>query len=96
MDVIQEVELTSEEEGHGRGHLAVGSTRPASLEILDHVKINVAPDTPISKLKGILTCSSSFSKDQLKKSEELMVQAFVEFYHKLRLLKSYWYISTGI
>lgn len=68
--------------------------RPASLEILDHVKINVTPETPVSTLKGILMMSSnsdlSFSKRELRKAEEQMTRAFIEFNRKLLLLKSYW------
>lgn len=67
--------------------------RPASLDILNHVKINVTPETPVSTLKGILMSSNSdfsFSRKELRKAEQQMTQAFIEFYQKLRLLKSYW------
>lgn len=69
--------------------------RPDPFEILDHVKINITCETLMSTLRGILmssTANLSFSKEELRKSEELMKKAFVEFYQKLRLLKSYWYI----
>lgn len=68
--------------------------RPPSLQVLDHVKINIEPETPISTLKTLLLflkSNNSFNKKELKKAEELMSEAFVEFYQKLRLLKSYWY-----
>ncbi|RVW22933.1 hypothetical protein CK203_101601 [Vitis vinifera] len=45
------------------------------------------PETPISTSKGILstsTSNSSFSKEELRKAEELMTKAFVEFHKKLR------------
>lgn len=66
--------------------------KPASLEVLDHVKINVEPETPVSTLKGVIMSKAErpFTKNELKKAEDLMTIAFVEFYHKLRLLKSYW------
>lgn len=67
--------------------------RPAPLEILNHVKINVGAETPISTVKGIVGTSSleiSFSKAELRKAEEKMTQAFITFHHKLRLLKGYW------
>lgn len=67
--------------------------KPASLDILNHVKINIERETPISTLKGILTTSTSdlsFSKEELRKAEELITKAFVEFHKKLRVLKSYW------
>ena len=108
MDAIQEVEMISEgqmeaeeergnepnESNHRKENRAVKGFRPASLEVLDNVKINIEPETPISTLRGILMSSTSnlsFSKEELRKSEELMTKAFIEFYQKLRLLKSYWY-----
>ena len=96
MDVIHEVEMSSGEgERPEKGNRGIAGFRPASLEILDHVKINVSAETPKSTLRGILTHSSSsdlsFSKEELRRSEELMTKAFVEFYQKLKLLKSYWY-----
>ncbi|PON96358.1 SPX domain containing protein [Trema orientale] len=111
MDAIQEVEMSSEglmepeEEGignepkesnHTEENKGVEGFRPASLEVLDNVKINVAPETPISTLRGILMSSTSdlsFSKEELRKSEELMTQALIEFYQKLRLLKSYCFMN---
>ncbi|GMY13725.1 phosphate transporter PHO1 homolog 9 isoform X1 [Fagus crenata] len=113
MDVIQEVEMSSE--GHlgdekqedneekacdhskANGHeVEIKGFRPASIEILDHVKINVTPGTPLSTLKGILMSSNSdfsFSRKELRKAEEQMTQAFIEFYQKLRLLKSYGFLN---
>ena len=67
--------------------------RPAPLDVLDHVKVNVEPETPISTLKGVIRSSKSdlsFSRQELRKAEEKITKAFVEFYRKLRLLKSYW------
>ncbi|GMN42204.1 hypothetical protein TIFTF001_011410, partial [Ficus carica] len=109
MDTIQEVEISREieiqkegrgnearENSHKNDNKGVEGSRPPSLEILDHVKININPESPISTLRGILMSSSadlSFSKEELRKSQELMTQAFVEFYHRLRLLKSYCYMN---
>ncbi|KAK0584116.1 hypothetical protein LWI29_007805 [Acer saccharum] len=104
MGTIEEVEMSSE------GHLKEESTRgneneteetlksfkPASLDVLDHVKIKIEPETPVSTLRGVLSGSISgitFSKFELKKAEELMTQAFVVFYQKLRLLKSYCFLN---
>eukprot|EP00258_Populus_trichocarpa_P033000 XP_024449019.1 phosphate transporter PHO1 homolog 9-like [Populus trichocarpa] len=70
--------------------------RPASLEVLDHVKINVEPETPVSTVKNVISSSKSdlsYSKEELRKAEELMTHAFVEFYGKLRLLKSYCFLN---
>lgn len=96
MDVIHEVEMSNGrhlENGSGNYEDSVDGFKPASLEILDHVKINMnTPETPISTIKGLLSNSQSnqsFSKKELKKAEEQISIALKEFYHKLRLLKSY-------
>lgn len=98
MDAIQEVEMSSE--GYGgeeqrakRNKKDSDSYRPASLEVLDHIKINVEPDTPVSTLRNMIGNSRSdlsFSKDELSSAEEKLRKAFTEFYQELRLLKSYW------
>ncbi|KAK2655611.1 hypothetical protein Ddye_008663 [Dipteronia dyeriana] len=87
-------ESTRGNENGGNGTLK--SFRPASLDVLDHVKIKIEPETPVSTLRGVLSGSISditFSKSKLKKAEELMTQAFVVFYQKLRLLKSYCFLN---
>ncbi|XXG70565.1 hypothetical protein AAC387_Pa07g0012 [Persea americana] len=111
MDVIQEVEMSSEiteesvihvDEPHyhksapqKKPHKK--SSKPAPLEVLDHVKINFALETPRSTIKGMLMDSKckdlSFSKEELRKAEEQLKLAFVEFYQKLRLLKSYSFLN---
>nr|POE68387.1 phosphate transporter pho1 like 9 [Quercus suber] len=51
---------------------------------------------PVSTLKGILMSSNSdfsFSKKELRKVEQQMTEAFIEFYQKLRLLKSYCFLN---
>lgn len=99
MSTIQESEISSEgysEEGSRRGDeigsaIDSGAFKPASLEVLDHVKINI--NTPVSTLKGVLLSSKaekSFTKGELKRTERLLAKAFVEFYRKLHHLKSYW------
>ncbi|KAK6913291.1 EXS, C-terminal [Dillenia turbinata] len=72
--------------------------RTAPLEVLDHVKINVTCETPMSTLKSILMTlnlksDNSFSKNELKKVEEQMKQAFIIFYQKLGLLRSYCFLN---
>ncbi|KAF7136602.1 hypothetical protein RHSIM_Rhsim08G0071200 [Rhododendron simsii] len=107
MDVIQEVEMSDEgnvedevrpvNEPQSSTHKReIVGPRPSSLEVLNHVKINVTPETPVSTLKCILMRSQSdlsFSKEELRKAEERMRRAFVEFYQKLRLLKSYCFLN---
>ena len=96
MEAIQEVEMTGEEileeESTSKEKKNLMRFRPAPIEILDNEKINIQPATPISTLKNVIRTSKAnvkFSKDELKKAEEQMKKAFVEFYKKLRLLKSY-------
>ncbi|KAK4488451.1 hypothetical protein RD792_004215 [Penstemon davidsonii] len=91
MDSIQEVEMSTEETS-----APMKGFRPAPLEVLDHVKINVDPDTPVSTLRNVIMSSKSdlsFSKDELRNAEEKLTQAFVEFYQQLRLLKSYSFLN---
>ncbi|CAL2250205.1 unnamed protein product [Prunus armeniaca] len=112
MDVIPEVEMsnegemedeergskeskTSDQKGNG-STVDIKRFKPPSLEILDHVKINVTPESPVSTVKGILKSSKpdlSFSKKELRKAEEQMTEAFNEFYQKLRLIKSYCFLN---
>ncbi|KAG6715826.1 hypothetical protein I3842_04G015600 [Carya illinoinensis] len=82
----------------GKGQkVSIQGSRPTSLEILDHVQINVTPKTPVSTLKGILMISTNsatpFGKKELRKAEERMTQAFTEFYRKLQILKSYSFLN---
>uniref|UniRef100_A0A5B6Z511 Putative EXS family protein isoform 1 n=1 Tax=Davidia involucrata TaxID=16924 RepID=A0A5B6Z511_DAVIN len=105
MDAIQEVEMCSEgnledESSHhkksNKDKPNIVGFRPASLEVLDHVKINVTAETPVSTLKNVLNNSKSdlsFSKEEMRKAEERMRQAFIVFYHKLPLLKSYCFLN---
>lgn len=71
--------------------------RPPPLEVLDRVKMNNPIETPRSTIKGFLKFPKNsdlrFSRDNLKKVEEQLKQAFSVFYQKLRLLKSFRYIS---
>ncbi|KAK4481586.1 hypothetical protein RD792_012488 [Penstemon davidsonii] len=71
--------------------------RPAPLEILKNVRFNTTLETPRSTIKGVLNIPNQkdlkFSKDNLKKAEEKLKTAFVEFYYKLRLLKSYSFLN---
>ncbi|GER43769.1 EXS (ERD1/XPR1/SYG1) family protein [Striga asiatica] len=69
----------------------------APVEILEHVKFNTSKETPRSTIKGFLNLPNQtelkFRKDNLRKAEEQLKKAFVEFYHKLRLLKSYSFLN---
>ncbi|KAM7267352.1 hypothetical protein ACFE04_009518 [Oxalis oulophora] len=70
--------------------------RPAPIDVLNHVKMNMYPHTPILTIKAILPSSNhalSFSKVELKKAEQRIIHAFVEFHHKLRMLKRYSFLN---
>lgn len=99
MDVIEEVETGSEGSSGDEQIRAekdkkdIKGFKLAPVEVLDHVKINVDPDTPVSTLRNVIMSSKSdlsFSNEELRKAEDKLGRAFVEFYQKLRLLKSYW------
>ncbi|KAL3346728.1 hypothetical protein AABB24_025264 [Solanum stoloniferum] len=105
MEVIQEVEMTSEEIVEDESTSGKRDTakmnpmgfRTAPVEILDNVKINIEPATPISTLKNVIKSSKSdisFSRQELRKAEEQIRMAFVEFYQKLRLLKNYSFLNV--
>lgn len=68
-------------------------SRPASLDVLDRVTISNTLETPRSTIKGILNVNKNndivFGRENLQKVELQLQRAFIEFYQKLRLLKSY-------
>ncbi|KAJ9709368.1 hypothetical protein PVL29_001035 [Vitis rotundifolia] len=74
------------------------STRPAPLQVLRSVKMNNTLETPRSTIKGCLNVPQSremnFTRENLEKVQNQLKRAFVEFYHKLRLLKSYSFMNT--
>ena len=73
-------------------------TRLAPLEILSHVKMNNTQETPRSTIKGLLKhplhTELNFTGENLRKVEDQLKRAFVEFYQKLRLLKNYRYYKV--
>ncbi|KAH1064232.1 hypothetical protein J1N35_029219 [Gossypium stocksii] len=76
----------------------IKGVKPAPLEVLDRVKMNNTLETPRSTIKGVLQvpkqAEMSFSRENLRKVEDQLKRAFVEFYQKLRLLKSYSFLNT--
>ncbi|KFK43650.1 hypothetical protein AALP_AA1G154600 [Arabis alpina] len=72
--------------------------RPAPIDVLDRVSINNTQETPGSTIKGVLNQSNhselKFSRQNLRKVEERLRRAFIEFYQKLRLLKSYSFLNV--
>nr|BAJ34278.1 unnamed protein product [Eutrema halophilum] len=100
---IEENDEEEEEEEEAENNVDVNTSRmrglrPAPIDVLDRVKINNTKETPRSTIKGVLQVSSQtelkFSRDNLRKVEERLRRAFVEFYQKLRLLKSYSFLNV--
>ncbi|KAG5240151.1 EXS family protein [Salix suchowensis] len=69
------------------------------LKILEHVKINSTLKSPLATIKGVFKDSKeeelSFKKEELKKVEEPLRVALIEFYQKLLLLKHYSYMNLA-
>lgn len=88
VNVSYQIEHTT----HGEAEKTSGQ-KPSPLDILDRVKMNNPLDSPISTIRGLLNDSKeeelSFKKEELKKAEDQLKHAFIEFYRKLRLLKNY-------
>ncbi|GMI90259.1 PHO1 homolog 3 [Hibiscus trionum] len=72
--------------------------KPAPLQILNRVKMNNTLATPRSTIKGVLNVPNhtelKFNRENLRKVENQLKRAFVEFYQKLRLLKSFSFLNT--
>ncbi|GFY87560.1 EXS (ERD1/XPR1/SYG1) family protein [Actinidia rufa] len=73
------------------------ASRPSPLEILNHVQINHIAETPRSTIKEFLSVHNEkeikFTRENLMKVQERLKLAFIEFYNKLRLLKSYSFMN---
>ncbi|KAM7268075.1 hypothetical protein ACFE04_010241 [Oxalis oulophora] len=68
----------------------------APVDVLNRVKITTDPHTLRSTFQAILPGSNpvlSLGKVELKKAEQRITHAFVEFHHKLRLLKRYSFLN---
>ncbi|CAM8991423.1 unnamed protein product [Rhodiola kirilowii] len=96
MDTINESEGSYDEPPKNDGKLKTRGFKPASLDVLNHVTVNVAPDTPVSTLKGLAHLSNpnlAYSKKELHTAEQRLTQAFTEFHKLLRHLKSYSFLN---
>ncbi|KAK9054014.1 hypothetical protein SSX86_025089 [Deinandra increscens subsp. villosa] len=68
----------------------------ASLDVLNHIKINTTAETPLSALKTVFNSSKSglhYNKNELRDAKEKLKQAFIEFHEKLRFLKNYVFLN---
>ncbi|XP_043704061.1 phosphate transporter PHO1 homolog 3-like [Telopea speciosissima] len=74
---------------------SIKGSRPTPLQVLNRVKLNNTLETPCSTIKGILNISMNrkLSLKDLKKVEGQLKRTFIEFYQKLRLLKSYSFLN---
>ncbi|XWS10668.1 hypothetical protein CRYUN_Cryun38cG0017000 [Craigia yunnanensis] len=77
----------------------VASIRLASQGVLNHVKLNQVIQAPFPAAK--VNCVSinnhtqmNFTRDNLKKIQEQLKKAFIEFYYKLRFLKNYSFLNV--
>ncbi|KAM0006892.1 putative SPX domain-containing protein [Helianthus debilis subsp. tardiflorus] len=89
------LEVIHEDQQQKRTEVAKGY-QMASLEVLNHVKVNVAPETPITTMKNVfksLSPNLHFNKSEVKVAEEKLKQAFIEFHEKLRFLKNYAFLN---
>lgn len=77
---------------------SIRASRPAPLEVLNRVTMNSTIETPRSTIKGVLNVPKqtelNFNRENLRKVEAQLKRAFVEFYQKLRLLKSFSFLNT--
>ena len=86
----KEEKNTKDEEGK---ETKMKANRPPPLELLDRVTMNTTQETPRSTIKGLFNFPKNselqFNRENLNKIENQLKRAFVVFYHKLRLLKSF-------
>ncbi|KAI7750445.1 hypothetical protein M8C21_004698, partial [Ambrosia artemisiifolia] len=89
------LEVIQEDKQEKRTEAAKGY-KMASLDVLNYVKINAAPETPVSTVKNVfkgLNFDLRFNKSEFKVAEEKLKQAFIEFHEKLRFLKNYAFLN---
>ncbi|KAL1807952.1 hypothetical protein ACET3Z_024942 [Daucus carota] len=92
--IVQEVTISTSNNPSNRFNV---TGKPASLEILNRVRFNKHTDTPLPTIKGVLNVpiqtDLKFSAENLSKIEDQLRRAFIEFYNKLRLLKSFSFMN---
>ncbi|KAL5722925.1 hypothetical protein ACHQM5_006383 [Ranunculus cassubicifolius] len=97
MQTIEESDQQNEGWSEETGEPKTEGRRPASLEILNHVKFNNTLESPVSTIKSIFNINSSrelnFEKENLRRVEGKLRLVFIEFNQKLRFLKSYSFLN---
>lgn len=82
------------QKNQGQKQNSNGGFKDVPLEILNHVKLNQTLDTPSAFIKGFVGSPQQQSevnvrRENLKRVEKQLKHAFVEFYSKIRHLKSF-------
>lgn len=71
----------------------------SQLSVLELIRMNKTRKTLLSTIKTIIKNHNQeeleFTRHHLKKVEEQLQIAFIEFYQKLRLLKNYSFLNTS-
>lgn len=99
LEVIQEIETSGDgnkEEHEIKRMDSRKGYKIASLEVLNHVKMNATTETPRSTVKSFFNISRSdlhYNKKELRDAQEKLKLAFMEFHEKLRFLKSYSFLN---
>ncbi|KVH92724.1 EXS, C-terminal [Cynara cardunculus var. scolymus] len=92
LEAIHEVEMSNhgnEKEPEKKRLNGGKDYKLASLEVLNHIKINATPETPRSTMRSVFNSTRSdlhFNKKELRDAQEKLKKAFIEFHQKLRLL----------
>ncbi|XP_024978671.1 phosphate transporter PHO1 homolog 3-like [Cynara cardunculus var. scolymus] len=99
LEAIHEVEMSNhgnEKEPEKKRLNGGKDYKLASLEVLNHIKINATPETPRSTMRSVFNSTRSdlhFNKKELRDAQEKLKKAFIEFHQKLRLLSSYAFLN---
>ncbi|KAJ0100258.1 hypothetical protein Patl1_21128 [Pistacia atlantica] len=93
INTIREENQEQEQDNNG------GFKHVQLLEILDHVKLKRTLETPSEFIKGCVSVNPeetevTISRENLNKVENQLKQAFIEYYRKIRHLKSYSFMNV--
>ncbi|XP_056844422.1 phosphate transporter PHO1 homolog 8 isoform X4 [Raphanus sativus] len=94
---VNALDATENPDGSNHGDSTRGNV-PEALSVLDRVRLNKAQETPLSRIRNVLKLSHQeelkFTRENLKKIEEVLKDVFIEFYRKLRHLNNYSFLNT--
>ncbi|VVA92380.1 unnamed protein product [Arabis nemorensis] len=96
--LAEEMGIKLEEKNRSSGGDSTNESVPEASSVLDRIRLNKTKESPISTIRNFLKLSNheelKFTRENLKKIEERLEIAFIEFYRKLRHLKNYSYLNT--